>query len=1087
MNLLNFCAKNAITTCLFLFLYFALPAQEVSQEHRCGHDHPALKTFMKKHAASNPAAQQRSQVCKRIRVYWIELADTPTNEARRKYCDIGIRETQQQWASQGRTAYFENMQTLRTGYTSQDIRNAGENAWFSFTIDNIIVPQVGGNGYNSRTIFFLDGNYQTCCAFGVGGDAGWAGMPYWAINGIENYITTNNYGSRPDIGAIGHELGHAFNMPHEDGGNGSVNCDNQCAPKGIMCNGGSPSPCGAYDGYPSVSINGWNNNYFGQFPEFFNELGGTCNGPVYVGATGGNNQVVAGQQYTIRSKGSNKVLTASNGNVVQQEYTGNANQHWILGPESYGLNTPDRIRYQQIINAGTGQALDNFSYNMDAGGNIVAWANNQQNNQYWRIINRGGGDYVVQNLVSGRVMDVSGGSTAENANIQQWNWNGSNAQLWSFEMADPCFSQGGDTDGDGVCDSQDVCPNFDDSLIGTACDDNNPGTADDIWQSNCICRGTPICTPGDICDGEYGPNTGTYDSNCNCVTASCSDPAKLAGNCDLDGDGILNGDDQDDDNDGILDTEECPVSNVITNPSFDGQIGIGQIPSGWQDIYNSSPTDISTNNPNNGAYGGNYPTNVTPQNSTDGGTWVGIPSYVTVTFGIKQQITLEAGITYNITFEQANYGIDLSSVGGTSTGAPGQFEVLIDSGTGIPSTVVGTSTNMSLGTGWNTVNLNYTAENSGVYTLGVRSKNTQTDITAINYLSLDDFQMNALGTNCDIDGDGISNQYDTDSDNDGCPDAFEGSATIATVDNNGMLTGSVNPNTGVPTVVGNGQSIGDSQNANAQSQACPSCAQNGGDSDNDGICDNEDTCPDLDNALFGTACNDNNPNTENDIWQANCTCLGTTVASRISAKVYLEGYYDGNNGLIRNTNHANLLPNNQPFNSAPWFHNGNESATTIPINAVDWILMVTRTANGDILEQKAGFITTTGEVMDVDGTMGIAFNNAATYFSIHHKSHLAIMSATAYTAGTYDFTINPAQVIGNGQQIRQGNRYMMYSGDYDCNGIINNLDYNLWQQQGATISSYLNVDGDGNGIINNLDYNLWTKNRSKIGHPPLQY
>jgi len=214
---------------------------------------------------------------------------------------------------------------------------------------------------------------------------------------------------------------------------------------------------------------------------------------------------------------------------------------------------------------------------------------------------------------------------------------------------------------------------------------------------------------------------------------------------------------------------------------------------------------------------------------------------------------------------------------------------------------------------------------------------------------------------------------------------------------------------------------------------------------------------------------------------------GNNSASKIQAKVFLEGFFNGTNALTKNANYAALIPNNQPFNTAPWNYNGNDSTNVIPTNAVDWILLATRDANGTILEQKAGFITTSGEVLDVDGTMGISINNTATYFSIHHKSHLAVMSSSAYGSGVYDFTNDVNQAMGTAQMVQQNGKYMMYSGDFDGNGIINNIDYNNWKTNAATLNQYLNVDGDGNGNINNLDYNLWTRNRSKIAHPPLKY
>ena len=65
-----------------------------------------------------------------------------------------------------------------------------------------------------------------------------------------------------------------------------------------------------------------------------------------------------------------------------------------------------------------------------------------------------------------------------------------------------------DSDGDGVCDADDVCPGFDDGLIGTACDDGDPCTENDVWGTNCACAGTytdsdgdGVCDANDICPG----------------------------------------------------------------------------------------------------------------------------------------------------------------------------------------------------------------------------------------------------------------------------------------------------------------------------------------------------------------------------------------------------------------------------------------------------------------------------------------------------------------------------------------------------------------------------------------------------------
>ena len=47
-------------------------------------------------------------------------------------------------------------------------------------------------------------------------------------------------------------------------------------------------------------------------------------------------------------------------------------------------------------------------------------------------------------------------------------------------------------------------------------------------------------------------------------------------------------------------------------------------------------------------------------------------------------------------------------------------------------------------------------------------------------------------------------------------------------------------------------------------------------------------------------------------------------------------------------------------------------------------------------------------------------------------------------------------------------------------------DYNIWRQNPAAINQYLPSDADGNGVINNIDFNLWKANGSKIGDISIQ-
>jgi len=112
----------------------------------------------------------------------------------------------------------------------------------------------------------------------------------------------------------------------------------------------------------------------------------------------------------------------------------------------------------------------------------------------------------------------------------------------------------------------------------------------------------------------------------------------------------------------------------------------------------------------------------------------------------------------------------------------------------------------------------------------------------------------------DTDSDGIQDHFDTDSDNDGCSDAIEGGAnfTNANTNSNDTLTGSVDAN-GVPTVAtGSGQAVGSSQNSAVQDANCPDpcdpIASGNTDTDGDGVSDICDLDDDNDGILDTEEC-----------------------------------------------------------------------------------------------------------------------------------------------------------------------------------------------------------------------------------------
>ncbi len=126
-----------------------------------------------------------------------------------------------------------------------------------------------------------------------------------------------------------------------------------------------------------------------------------------------------------------------------------------------------------------------------------------------------------------------------------------------------CPAGSPDSDNDGVCDAVDSCPNIDNTLIGTACDDGSDCTTNDIWTEDCNCAGTLIDRDNDgVCDTEDAApdNPCTADGLVDGI-----EPANWVphpdNDCDLDEISVASGDLNDFsaciDKEGTLSTPEC--------------------------------------------------------------------------------------------------------------------------------------------------------------------------------------------------------------------------------------------------------------------------------------------------------------------------------------------------------------------------------------------------------------------------------------------------------------------------------------------------------------------------------------------------
>lgn len=94
----------------------------------------------------------------------------------------------------------------------------------------------------------------------------------------------------------------------------------------------------------------------------------------------------------------------------------------------------------------------------------------------------------------------------------------------------PCANQGGDTDGDGVCNNVDCQPNNAalPATPGTPCNDANANTTNDVIQPDgCSCAGTPI----NACNNLTSGGTIGFGSTCASATTVCNTAAPTITNC----------------------------------------------------------------------------------------------------------------------------------------------------------------------------------------------------------------------------------------------------------------------------------------------------------------------------------------------------------------------------------------------------------------------------------------------------------------------------------------------------------------------------------------------------------------------------
>jgi uncharacterized protein (DUF1501 family) len=216
------------------------------------------------------------------------------------------------------------------------------------------------------------------------------------------------------------------------------------------------------------------------------------------------------------------------------------------------------------------------------------------------------------------------------------------------------------------------------------------------------------------------------------------------------------------------------------------------------------------------------------------------------------------------------------------------------------------------------------------------------------------------------------------------------------------------------------------------------------------------------------------------------------VCACIQVRVALEGFFDpATMTMHTQLADAGLLPLSQPYSGAPFNYSGTETVTDFPENTVDWLLVELREESdlNAVVARKAVLLRNDGYVMDEAGTPGITFDgvpDGAYHLAIFHRSHLAIISndriLTDVPSFIYDFTQSEFTAAGDTQLVKVGMTWCMLAGDADGNHLIDNRDFNLWQQNEGQSAVYQPADFNADGAVNAQDNDLWFGNRSKLGN-----
>jgi len=213
------------------------------------------------------------------------------------------------------------------------------------------------------------------------------------------------------------------------------------------------------------------------------------------------------------------------------------------------------------------------------------------------------------------------------------------------------------------------------------------------------------------------------------------------------------------------------------------------------------------------------------------------------------------------------------------------------------------------------------------------------------------------------------------------------------------------------------------------------------------------------------------------------TIFDPATAARLRVRTRLEGF--NITAVMRNELAlSGYIPLTSPYAEAP------RTASSIPTNVADWILLELRTTpGGSPVYRQSYLLRADGEVAELNGTtinLGLTLPSGSYWIVLRHRNHAAVMSAAAFALNSteyrlYDFTLAASQYYGSGG-VPSSSRYSMPAGEINQDGRLTSRDYVSWYNKFFTNpgAGYHAEDLNGDALVNNLDFYLW-QNNARLG------